>query len=265
MRLGTGRLSASVVALIVNAVVLSASSALPTLAATQTLRAQPPEGSVDYAVSLEDSGRLKQALAAYDAVLAGQRGDAVVLARRGGVHFKLGDNKAALRDFDRAVELEPRLGPQLWQRGLSLYYAERWDDCITQFVSHRTVNPDDVENAVWHFLCVARKDGIAAARRAILPVGPDRRVPMEKIYELFQGSADEAAVMEQAQTSRVGVLSCQLFYAHLYLGLWDEVNDRPAAALKHLEAAVALDFPHYMGDMARVHVQWLGDADGPQL
>ena len=35
-------------------------------------------------------------------------------------------------------------------------YAGRYQDCREQFESHRTVNPDDVENAAWHFLCVAR-------------------------------------------------------------------------------------------------------------
>ena len=45
-----------------------------------------------------------------------------------------------------------------WQRGIALYYAGRYQDCREQFESHRTVNPDDVENAAWHFLvCCARR------------------------------------------------------------------------------------------------------------
>jgi lipoprotein NlpI len=58
--------------------------------------------------------------------------------------------------FDRVVEAAPSQAPYLWQRGIALYYAKRYIDCQRQFESHRTVNGADVENAAWHFLCVAR-------------------------------------------------------------------------------------------------------------
>ena len=89
--------------------------------------------------------------------------------------------------FDNLVKLVPAIAPQLWQRGIALYYAGRYRDCRAQFESHRTVNPNDVENAAWHFLCVARAESPEKARSALLPVGPDRRVPMPQIYEMFRG------------------------------------------------------------------------------
>ena len=42
--------------------------------------------------------------------------------------------------------------------GHCAYYAGRLPTAATCLVSHRTVNPDDVENAAWHFLCVARAE-----------------------------------------------------------------------------------------------------------
>ena len=115
--------------------------------------------------------------------------------------------------FDRVAELRPDLAPQLWQRGISLYYVGRYEDCRTQFESHRTVNPDDVENAAWHFLCVARGDSPKRARAVLLPVGHDTRVPMREIYDMFRGVGTPEAVLEAA-----GVEPRALFYAHLYLG-----------------------------------------------
>lgn len=50
------------------------------------------------------------------------------------------------------------------------------------------MNPNDVENAAWHFLCVARAESPEQARAALLPVGSDRRVPMRQIYEMFRGT-----------------------------------------------------------------------------
>jgi hypothetical protein len=38
------------------------------------------------------------------------------------------------------------------------------------FYAGRTVNPNDVENAAWHFLCVARAESPEKARAALLPV-----------------------------------------------------------------------------------------------
>ena len=134
------------------------------------------------------------------------------------------------------------------------YYAGAFEACVQQFELHRTVNPDDVENAVWHFLCMARKDGVEAARAALLPVGPDARVPMHQIYELFKGRMDTEAVLLAAKTE--GPASRRklwIFYADLYVGLYLEAVGDVEAARKHLDAAAKAGVGGYMGDVARVH------------
>ena len=67
------------------------------------------------------------------------------------------------RTFDQLVVAVPGAEPELWQRGLALYYAERFEDGRKQFELHRTVNPNDVENPAWHYLCVAKLEGVQAA------------------------------------------------------------------------------------------------------
>jgi len=64
--------------------------------------------------------------------------------------FARGQIEQSVAAFDRLAAAAPRAMPQLWQRGIALYYAGRYDDCRKQFEAHRTVNPDDVENAAWH-------------------------------------------------------------------------------------------------------------------
>jgi hypothetical protein len=59
----------------------------------------------------------------------------------------------AVTGFNRLAALLPAQAPYLWQRGIALYYAGQFRECRLQFESHRLVNPDDVENAAWHFLC----------------------------------------------------------------------------------------------------------------
>ncbi len=154
--------------------------------------------------------------------------------------------------FDRLAELLPDYAPQLWQRGVTLYYAGRYQDCREQFEAHRTVNPNDVENAAWHFLCVARAETLAAARAALLPVGPDRRTPMTEIYGMFRGDLAPEEVLAAAG----GRTSAQ-FYAHLYLGLYFEASGHPEAALEHIAAAADERYARtggYMYMVAGVHL-----------
>src|SRR3954465_6495626 len=82
--------------------------------------------------------------------------------------FQGGRIPRSVAGFDRVAKLVPEYAPQLWQRGIALYYAGRYKDCRAQFESHRTVNPNDVENAAWHFLCVARAESPEKARAELL-------------------------------------------------------------------------------------------------
>src|ERR1051326_8479707 len=125
----------------------------------------------------------------------------------------------SIAGFDRVAKLVPDYAPQLWQRGIALYYAGRYKDCRAQFESHRTVNPDDVENAAWHFLCVARPKSPAKAKAALLPVGPDLRKPMREIYQMFRGELMPDQVLAAAGDGKD--LGAE-FYARLYVALYYE-------------------------------------------
>jgi len=152
--------------------------------------------------------------------------------------------------FDRVVTLAPDAAPQLWQRGIALYYVGRYDDCRRQFESHRTVNPNDVENPAWHFLCVARADSPARAREALLPVGPDQRSPMREIYRMFKGELAPDAVLA------AGPDGAARFYAELYVGLYYDAIGNKAGALTHLKIAASDRFASaggYMHRVARLH------------
>jgi lipoprotein NlpI len=169
------------------------------------------------------------------------------------------------RLFDTVVRESPSSEPQLWQRGLALYYAGRYTDGRRQFESHRTVNPGDVENVAWHFACVARGEDVAAARAALLPVGDDPRVPMRQILGLFAGRESPEAVLEAAERGAAADRRNQLCYAHLYLGLYfDAIGDDDSAKRHILLAAGPFSMDHYMGRVAGVHARvrgWPLDAE----
>lgn len=182
--------------------------------------------------------------------LTGQTAQAVM--DRAVSEFERGQFGASAASFDDLAAMLPGRAPHLWQRGLALYYAGRYTDCRRQFESHRLVNPDDVENAAWHFLCVAREKDVAAARAAILPVGPDPRVPMRDVYRMFRGEVSPDGVMRVAAGSGEG-----LFYGNLYVGLYLEVTGQSSAGLEHIRAAAADRFAAvggYMHMVARAHL-----------
>ena len=167
--------------------------------------------------------------------------------------FEKGHFVESATAFDELAKTVPGQAPQLWQRGIALYYAGRYDDCRRQFEAHRTVNPDDVENAAWHFLCVARGESPAKARAALLPVGPDARMPMREVYQMFRGTLRPEQVLSAA-----GTQPAALFYAHLYVGLYFEAQGMTARALEHINIAAADRFEReggYMHMVARVHAR----------
>jgi lipoprotein NlpI len=203
--------------------------------------------------------------AAADAAKAGKTDDAIKLATqalanmhqaRGFAHFKAGRIKESIADFDKYIELEPKAKISHWQRGISYYYAGQYDNGTKQFEGYQDFDSNDVENAVWRFMCMTRKVGIEKARKDMLKIGDDRRVPMRQIYDLYKGDLkidDVFAACKAGEPSREQ-LSHRLFYAHLYVGIYEELLGNKQKAYEHLNKATEDHrIGHYMWDVARVH------------
>lgn len=167
--------------------------------------------------------------------------------------------KESVEAFDKLIALEPRVKPQLWQRGLSQYLAGDYKGGREQFEVHQTVNPNDVENAAWHFICVTRAENLEAAKKALIPISGDTRVPMKEVHNLFAGKGTVEDVLKAAETGEDEALRNHRCYAHLYLGLYFEALGDEAKAKDHmLKAAKDYSMDHYMGKSAQVHVKVRG-------
>lgn len=167
--------------------------------------------------------------------------------------------KESVAAFDKVIALMPEAKPQLWQRGLALYYTGDYQAGREQFEVHQTVNTADVENAAWHFICVARLEGVEAARKHFIPIEGDSRIPMKQVHELFAGKATAEDVLKAAESGDGEDLRNHRCYAHLYLGLYYETLKDEAKAKEHmLKAARDFSMDHYMGTCAQVHVKVRG-------
>lgn len=231
----------------------------------------------DGALSEEDAAKVMAAYQAgeYDSVIdltaaisEGSRWDRVrtlSLQRRGEERFFEGKIKESIDDFDEVISRVPEQDPHHWQRGLCYYYAEEYERGKAQFERHQEVNSQDVENAVWHFICAVRAPGgsVASAQENLIPIQRDSRVPMAEIHRLFAGTGSVAEVLEASKPNDDNALSDternHLCYAHLYLALWFEANGEQEKSNEHIrKAAYVYPMDHYMGKTALVHARLRG-------
>ncbi len=199
---------------------------------------------------------LQATIISLDEIIRENSESAQAYQSRGVAYFEMGEFKKSISDFDRVIEIAPSQEPHHWQRGISYYYAGEYEKGAKQFELHRSVNPNDVENAVWHFICKAKLDGPEAAKEALIPISYDSRIPMSAIWKLYSGEETPESVLEVCGTPDPSSrLSRQRFnYAHLYIGLYHEAFDRTQLAKKHIKlAATTFTMDNYMGMVAHVH------------
>ena len=178
--------------------------------------------------------------------------------------FRQGNVSESIRLFDAAEQAEPRYDPYLWQRGLSYYYANRFDLASAQFRRDVRVNPLDVEEIVWD--TASRLRAMKDNNSIVLPLPDslslppnqtDRRPIMGVVDRLFRGQATEQELRLVPQRTQS---AADEFYALFYLGLFSETALRDATkAENYLKQAVHTPYAttgagrgDYMTDVARV-------------
>lgn len=231
--------------------------AVPAMAQTDDERLAAAEEAFDkgeYTKVLEHLAPLLKRDAESDpkSKLAGQIA-AAAYQRRGEDHFRNARIEESIADFDRYIAHYPEVEPDHWQRGISYYYAEEYEKGVKQFEIHKTVNPEDVENAVWHFLCAVRApDGsVKDARENLIPISKDTRIPMAEVHLMFAGEMKPEEVLEAG--GRGGDRG--KFYADLYVGLYYEaLGEDEKANLFIARSATSPASQNYMGDVARTHL-----------
>ncbi|MEL7497385.1 MAG: hypothetical protein AAFN77_07215 [Planctomycetota bacterium] len=197
-----------------------------------------------------------------DAVCLAQPNNDFYQAQKGKVAFMTCKFPECVEAYDQVIKIDTSLKPQLWQRGLALYYADQFKEGVEQFEQHQKVNSQDVENSVWHFLCEAKVSNVETARKQMIDIQEDSRIPMYEIFEMFAGRKKPEDVIKAAQsTERASAGSpghkLQLYYAYLYVGLFQEINGDAKASLESMNKAKdawPLSRGDFMGEVARVHI-----------
>ncbi len=208
----------------------------------------------------ESAKQHEQAIADYNEVIRLEPKASQAYQNRGSEHFMLGKFTESVADFDKFLELKPDQKAQHWQRGIACYFAGNFEAGRKQFELHQTVNTNDVENAVWHFLCVARLAGVEKARAALISIKDDHRVPMMRVHDLFAGKAtpEEVLAATKKDNPPADELGHRQFYADLYLGLYFEATGDAQRTREYIFKAVERAADNgFMGAVAQVHAELL--------
>jgi lipoprotein NlpI len=181
--------------------------------------------------------------------------DAGVQMRAGEILFLSGKVAESIPCFDAANKLDPQLAPHNWQRGVALGCLGKFQEGADQFRTHHDVNPNDVENSAWYFLCVAKTKGREAAEATVIPSGGDRRQPMMSVLKMLQGTLKPDEVLEAAKmhTNEGQERKMAMFYGFLYVGIYyDSIGDSEKAAAA-LDKSIEVAQRDYMGRTARLY------------
>lgn len=207
-------------------------------------------------------GERERAVQEADALLSIYPDDPVAWRFAGDLYLRSGQIAKSIIQFERYIATVPEHQAELWQYGIALALAGKYDAGRKLFELHRTVNPHDVENALWHFYCVAKASTAEQARAIVLPAPGDRRVPMEQLLWLYRGVSQEAAV--RAEVDKLPPDSQQrasaAFYADLYLAMHADALGNRQQALELAARASAVPEVNYMTDVGRVYHTVLREA-----
>ncbi|KAG6599214.1 hypothetical protein SDJN03_08992, partial [Cucurbita argyrosperma subsp. sororia] len=188
----------------------------------------------------------------WDALTGGNNPrDAVTAIRRGMLLFREGDVSGSLAEFDKAIELDPRQKAYLWQRGLSLYYLDRFEEGAEQFRLDVAQNPNDTEESIWCFVCV--KLNCMELMKQEGDFLRDPRPVMREAYNMFKDGGHPENLVAAFSSGREN----EYFYASLYAGLYHEAEKKLDAAKQHIVAACQSPYGQrsddYMAALAKVH------------
>jgi tetratricopeptide (TPR) repeat protein len=199
------------------------------------------------------------------AAVAANDSSSNILVQYGDALLRGGQCDEAVKQFERTIQLSPESEPYLWQHGIALFFVGRFDDAAALFEKHRVVNPHDVENAAWHFLCVAKSKDVDQARKILLPAPGDARIPMEQVLQRLPGGDFAAIKAAVESTNNTTSHATAKFYGDLYIGLIADAESDTKLAKEYLAKAANTEFTHYMADVARVYSERLtSPADPPQ-
>ncbi len=226
---------------------------------TSHVNAEPPD--IETLTKSQDK-RLKQQIEALTTQIKETPDIVGLYSQRGDAYFYAGEFKEAVADYSKMVELNPQSDVSHWRRGIAYFYANQYDMAAGQFDRYHSFDNVDRENGIWRYLSHYKSKGADAARKELLKYDKDDREPFGDVYQLFSGTLTGKQILDKIESAEIteNEREKRMFYASLYVGLYDAVEGRSDSARKNLTRAAQNTWapkagygPHYMWQVARLH------------
>jgi len=203
----------------------------------------------------------EEAYSDYNAILRLKPDHLQGLFLRGDANLRRGRFAEAIADYDLSLQLNPKLEARHWKRGIAYYFAGRYEDGRRQFEKCLKAETNDVENALWHFACVARAASPEKARAALFTVQPNTRLPLNQtmlqLHAVYSSAtkAEDLLALTPGMDATLEKSTDQAVYASFFLGLYYEVTRQPRKAVECFEKTDRLTRRgHNLGDLARLRI-----------
>jgi lipoprotein NlpI len=172
--------------------------------------------------------------------------------------FGAGQMKDSAKLYDEVLESRPEIKARLWQRGLALYYAGEFEKGVDQFDTHQTFNSQDVENSVWQLLCQSQLTSVEDARKGMIQIEHDSRIPMKQVFDMFAGTGSPEKVLEACGYEKGKPRKDNsTYHGLLYVGLFHEMMGDQEASNESMKEALKFKptIPGLMGFVAAGHLR----------
>lgn len=181
---------------------------------------------------------------------------------RGDARLFLADFKGARADYEKMIELNPKLDVSHWRLGIAYFYLKEYDKAARQFGVYHQYDQVDRENGIWRFMSQYKANGLAVARKGLLKYEKDDRPPYPWLYAMFAGKLEPGEIFKKIDEGGFSehYKTRVLFHAYLYVGIYLELTeDDSGKALSYLSRAASNPYGRttgtYMWQVARIHHQ----------
>ena len=101
------------------------------------------------------------------------------------------------------VELDPKIAPSHWRRGIAYFYAKKYKQAANQFEIYHTFDDVDRENGIWRFFSQAKAYGLKKAREGLLKYEKDDREPFPDVYRLFAEEITPEQILDRIRDAKI--------------------------------------------------------------
>lgn len=181
-------------------------------------------------------------------------------SNRGDARLFLGKFLDSRNDYEKMIELNPKLEVSHWRLGIAYFYLSDFSKAARQFEIYHQYDNVDRENGIWRFMSQYKDKGLEYARNGLLLYTQNDRPPYTWLYGMFAGDIKSGEVFKRIKSKAFSTHyeTRVLFHADLYVGIFLELTEGPSSqALFHLARAASNEYGRksgtFMWQVARLH------------